>query len=152
MSKTITKSKTQDFFDYAYNRNLTKVKRYQFFDKIFKIKNGSAATINAEKCYIDLLEKIEEIEDTTKENEGEETKKEDAAKILKLQADIFESITNGLCSLIGKENCEYVVNYEDEEENGMGLENLMSIFSEIYLIAKGGNPDDATFRGEKEAK
>ena len=146
MSRT---KKTQDFYDYQFQRNLKPVKRYKFFDKIFKIKNGSAATIFAENCYTQALDCIDAIEGL---DEKEDFSESDAKEILEIQIEITNLVKNGLSALVGSDNADYIFNYENEEGAGLDMEDLIAIFTEIYMISKGGNPDDANFRNESETK
>lgn len=138
----MAKTKKQDYFDYQFQRNLKPIKKYKFFDKIFKIKNKSAATILAEHCYFKCLDIIEKLKDY---NIDEDIKEEDinatqVKELMEMQIEVVETIKSGISALIGEENMEYIFNYEDEDGAGLDTEDLIEIFGTIYTIAKGGNP------------
>ena len=147
------KNNKQDYFDYQYQRNLKPIKKYKFFDKIFKIKNGSAATVLAEHCYFNCLNYMEELENFNfEEINGAETKPSELKEILDIQMNVIQEIKKGLGALIGVENMEYVFYYEDEEGSGLTTEDLIEIFGTIYTIAKGGNPDQDEQGGNDDNK
>lgn len=136
------KNNKQDYFDYQYQRNLKPIKKYKFFDKIFKIKNGSAATILAEHSYFKCLEIMEQLENfDIDESDAANNNIEQVKEMLELQINVIEEIQKGIAALVGMENMEYIFNYEDEDGAGLDTEELIEIFGTIYTIAKGGNPN-----------
>lgn len=138
----------QEQFDYMYQRNLKKVKKYNFFGQIIKIKNKAAATIFAENKYLKMLDILDEVEKL--DLDEEDVKPEDAKRMLELQLEVYNTIQSALGALIGPDNANLIFDYENEDGAGLELEDLISIFSEIYTIAKGGNPGGENFRNENK--
>ena len=134
------KNNKQDYFDYQYQRNLKPIKRFKFYDKVFKIKNKSAATILAEHCYFKCLDIIENLKDYNVE-EQENIDATQVKELMEMQIEMVETIKSGISALVGEENMEYIFNYEDEDGAGLDNEELIEIFGTIYTIAKGGNPN-----------